>query len=127
MCRGVQAEKEEEEKVEETRESLEDQGGVIEAEDQEDEIEDDTHDSPEVSPSSKFVLNKFNNKYDKQEDKLDGSTVVIADVTPEEVERNIPSSPVIDQETKDKLRQLGQSLDSKQIKHAIGNIDMRRL
>lgn len=60
---------------------------------------------------------------------MDGSTVVIADITPsqEDMVRDIPPSPMIDKSTKDKLKQLGQSLDSKQINQAIGSIDMRRL
>lgn len=77
---------------------------------------------------SKYVQNKFSN-YERDNQNLDGSTVVIADITPSENEiRNmVPESPMIDKKTKEKLKTLGQSLDSKQINQAIGNIDMRRL
>jgi hypothetical protein len=54
--------------------------------------------------------------------------VVIADITPSHEEaRSVPQSPMLDRTTKEKLKQLGQSLDSKQINQAIGSIDMRRL
>lgn len=86
-------------------------------------------DSPPAVMDSKFESNKFTSNYVPTNDNLDGSTVVIADCTPsqEELEKHVPESPMIDKSTKEKLKQLGQSLDSKQIHQAIGNIDMRRL
>lgn len=83
--------------------------------------------SPVVTPS-KFEPNRFTSAY-KNNDHLDGSTVVIADITPsqEEINRSVPPSPMLDKTTKEKLKLLGQSLDSKHINQAIGNIDIRRL
>lgn len=123
--------------------TYEDQGGVvpdnnpdkdeIEYPEEYDDVEndDDNEDLTPESPmnyESKYVQNKFSN-YERDNQNLDGSTVVIADITPSENEiRNmVPESPMIDKKTKEKLKTLGQSLDSKQINQAIGNIDMRRL
>ena len=54
---------------------------------------------------------------------LDGSTVVITDVTPSKDNLNmVQESPMIDKSTKKKLKLLGQSLDSKQIHQAIGKV-----
>lgn len=88
----------------------------------------DLKESPVVTPS-KFEPNRFASAYKHDNDHLDGSTVVIADITPsqEEMARSVPPSPMLDKTTKQKLKLLGQSLDSKHINQAIGNIDIRRL
>ena len=88
----------------------------------------DIKESPVITPS-KFQPNKFTSAYKQNSDHLDGSTVVIADVTPsqEEISRSVPPSPMLDKTTKEKLKMLGQSLDSKHINQAIGSIDIRRL
>ena len=87
----------------------------------------DSKESP-VSTPSKFKSNKFASSYKQNSDRLDGSTVVIADITPsQEEDRSVPPSPMLDKTTKEKLKMLGQSLDSKHINQAIGNIDIRRL
>jgi hypothetical protein len=94
----------------------------------EEDNEDLVPESPMIA-DSKYVQNKFSSNYDQNNQDLDESTVNIADITPSEndIRNTIPESPMIDKKTKEKLKTLGNSLDSKQINQAIGNIDMRRL
>jgi len=145
IWRGVEAQnkqiRDEEENINERNDKAsQDQGGKVADSHTSDQIEEINEikqkeerkskliESP-LQEESKFVGHKFTSNYDTTSDNLDGSTVLIADWTPsqEEIEKEVPPSPMIDKKTKDKLKQLGQSLDSKQISQAIGNIDMRRL
>jgi len=143
VCRGVHAQKHNKEEVKgdnkNNQKHSQDQGGKVADSNPDYELPKDDHEennvatsvkeSPAESPSTKFVQNKFNSNSTPKNDNLDGSTVVIADVTPSQIDISayVPPSPMIDQATKDKLKVLGQSLDSKQINQAIGSIDMRRL
>ena len=69
---------------------------------------------------------KSSPQYYNPNKQLDGSTVVIADVTPSKDNiKMAQESPMIDKSTKEKLKLLGQSLDSKQIHQAIGNIILK--
>jgi len=51
----------------------------------------------------------------------------IKDQKPEKIEEKETSSPLLDKSTKEKLINLGQSLDSKQLADALGYIDLRLL
>lgn len=93
---------------------------------------------PKSESHTPVIQSNYSANYYNPDKHLDGSTVVIADVTPSKDEigqdqdtSNYRARPVdsvmLSKSTKEKLKMLGQSLDSKHIHQAIGSIDMRRL